>query len=488
MPNFDEAYKKYDELTYNFFENKTMKEIKEKSQYFTPYQEVDKILSDLIIIENDVIKILDPACGNGILILKLLDKILLEYEPNEIIIYAYDTDSKTLTNFEDIFNTIDFNDINTYIDIKFLNLDFLKTKIDLTFDYIIMNPPYKKLNVSNVPIELNDFLNGQPNSYHLFIAKTLTLLGENGILSIISPKNYLSGKYTENLRKFIFENYSIYKIHTFNNRRSIFSHKIIQEICIVHIRSHHHENILMSYNGNEQLELPIVNLRINNNTNIIQTPRDIYDYRLLKKFEKLPIGTIGTHILMKTGKVVQFRVVNKSKVLKSKPFQKYQSAYPLIVYRHINSEKFNYIPLTRKSNNTAITILNEGSNNNLLIKNRNYVLIRKNTDKKYNKLIHSIPYLKNLDSEKLGFDNGLAYLTNEDDSLSKVEILGINCILMSKQFDDYYRMINSSHTLNIYEFKNMHFPDLDTVRNIGKMVENEKISIDVATEIFERYL
>ncbi|QPW57575.1 hypothetical protein IRP63_12225 [Clostridium botulinum] len=59
---------------------------------------------------------------------------------------------------------------------------------------------------------------------------------------------------------------------------------------------------------------------------------------------------------------------------------------------------------------------------------------------------------------------------------------------MSKQFDDYYRMINSSHTLNVYELENMHFPDIDTIRLIGNKMITNSLTIEQATEIFEEYL
>ena len=487
MYNFEKAYEKYEELTKVFFKNKDLDDIKKQSQYFTPINESEKLLDDLIIVEKETIKILDPSCGHGILILKLLDKLLKNRRFDKIVIYVYDTDSDVLDNFKIIFDAIEFNDCDVVIDIKYFNFDFLESNINFKFDYIVMNPPYKKMNLGLVPTELKLFLNGQPNAYHLFIAKALSYLDDDGTLCIVSPKNYLSGRYTELLRKYIFDEFSIHKIHTFNNRNTIFKSRITQEICIVHIRKTDHKNVILSYNGNVQLRLPISKLKINNITNIVQTPRDLYDYGLLERFKKFPVGVIGSTIFMKTGKIIQFRVPNKAKVLMSEKFCRYDNGIPLIVYRHINTGIFKYAKLTEKKANTAITVLNEGGNNKL-IKNKNYLLVRKNTDKKYTKLIHAVSYLKNLDSKEIAIDNGIAYFTNLGDNLTEGEVLGLQCILMSKQFDDYYRMLNSSHALNIYEFQNMHFPNMDTIRNIGLEVIHKEITVDIATDIFERYL
>ncbi|EPS48959.1 methyltransferase small [Clostridium botulinum A1 str. CFSAN002368] len=80
------------------------------------------------------------------------------------------------------------------------------------------------------------FLYGQPNLYHLFIKKALDMLDINGILCVISPKNYLSGRYTEELRNYIVSDFSITKINTSNDRKNIFKNNITQEICMLHIK------------------------------------------------------------------------------------------------------------------------------------------------------------------------------------------------------------------------------------------------------------
>ena len=97
-------------------------------------------------------------------------------------------------------------------------------------------------------------------------------------------------------------------------------------------------------------------------------------------------------------------------------------------------------------------------------------------------------YFKELDCEKIAIDNGIIYFTNGDDSLTECEVLGLQCILCSKQFDDYYRMVNSSHTINVYELENMNFPGLDIIREIGMKFDKNNISIEKATEIFDEYL
>lgn len=486
MDYMNKAYKMYDELTKEYMSKKSINEIKENSIYFTPLTVANNLFKDVIINKNDTINILDTSCGNGILILKLIDVILSFHTPKILNIHVFDIDPILISNVESIFNQIKFEDKDIEIKVEYYCQDYLKSHINIKFDYVVMNPPYKKVRKTDVPDNLSGVIIGQPNLYHLFIIKALDALNKDGVLCILSPKNYLSGKYTQNLRQKIFSNFNLCKIHTFNNRHTFFDVKITQEVCIAHITKKHCDNVIVSYNGGDSMNLPLKELILDSNTNILQTPRNIYDYNLIKKFKKFPRGIIGTELLMKTGKVVQFRV--KNKFLSEFEFKQVENGVPLIVYRHINTGSLNYNELFNKSRNKSITIYNNSSTESLLIDNRNYVILRKNIDKKYKKLINCIPYVRYLQTDKIGIDNGLIYITNKNDDLTETEVRGIQCIFMSKQFDDYYRMINSSHTLNVYEFENIHFPDMDTIRKIGLELCGNDVSVELATKIMENYL
>jgi len=485
MFEFSNIYVKYLELSNKFLSERAEKEIKDKSQYFTPLNKADKIFEDINIIEKEQIVILDPACGCGVLIFKLLDKILSTFLPKEIKIDVYDIDSNVIDIFKQLTKYLSLGNIK--LEIRCFVNDFLSSDVENSYDYIVMNPPYKKLKASDTPKNLETNINGQPNLYHLFINKSLEILDVSGILCVISPKNYLSGKYTEKLRNYILNNFSITKIHTFDNRVSIFNN-IIQEVCIVHIEKSKKKVVQISFNGNKSIFTEFNKIIINNKTKIIQTPRNMDDYTLMRKFEKFPKGIIGNDILMITGKVVQFRVNRKENVLQENEYYKFKSGIPLVVYRHINRSVFSYEPLVKKSKNKAITLIDDKTNESMLSSNSNYILMRKNTDKSYKKIIHCVTYLKELRGDNIAIDNSIVYFTNNSNSLTKDEILGLHCIFMSKQFDAYYRMINSSHTINIYELTNMHFPDIETIRLIGKEVKSTIISATMYSEIFEKYL
>ena len=94
------------------------------------------------------------------------------------------------------------------------------------------------------------------------------------------------------------------------------------------------------------------------------------------------------------------------------------------------------------------------------------------------------------DIEYIALDNNLAYIEFFDNNVSDFIFYGVFCILNSEQFDNYYRMINGSHTLNSYEFQNLLFPKEEILEKIGQeyLKIKEKNSIEKCSEIFEKYI
>ncbi|EPS48960.1 hypothetical protein CFSAN002368_18706 [Clostridium botulinum A1 str. CFSAN002368] len=72
--------------------------------------------------------------------------------------------------------------------------------------------------------------------------------------------------------------------------------------------------MVISYNDNTKFKVKTRDIIAGSVNKIIFTPRNINDYNLIKAFSKFPIGTIGTDILVKVGKVVQFRVKGREKI------------------------------------------------------------------------------------------------------------------------------------------------------------------------------
>ena len=83
---------------------------------------------------------------------------------------------------------------------------------NIKFDLIIGNPPFFVMKSKDVDTQFNNFYDGRPNIFILFIILSLKLLNNNGILSFILPKNFLNCIYYDKTRQLINNNYKIIDI------------------------------------------------------------------------------------------------------------------------------------------------------------------------------------------------------------------------------------------------------------------------------------
>lgn len=177
--------------------------------------------------------LLDPAVGIGNL-LKDTDK----YSEVDV----YDTEKQYLDTIDDT----SLNNITKH------NMDFLKEDISKTYDNIIMNPPY--IRIQDMETEYISFLKqtfplltGNTDIYLAFILKCLTLLDENGTFVSVHPNSILYNKGSRETMKFLIQNRYIRKIIDYNSEK-IF--KNINVYCCIMVFDKREKEFL-TYNDKE---------------------------------------------------------------------------------------------------------------------------------------------------------------------------------------------------------------------------------------------
>ena len=185
------------------------------------------------------------------------------------------------------------------------------------FDIIIANPPYGLLNKKQnqkISIETDsdftDFLRdsieyksaitGMLNIYKFFILRGFKLLKQNGFFIQIFPLAFACDSSLKELRKFIFDNYSIIDIEAFperdSTRRRVFEHAKVS-VCIVSALRHANKNNSFNLRKNDnkfvdetipatKLDLGIINELDENLTIPLANASDIELLRKIRKISK----------------------------------------------------------------------------------------------------------------------------------------------------------------------------------------------------------
>lgn len=267
LQNFkNEIYKVYDSLKDSnnsaddsFFKIKTIKQKcsisgtfsdsyyeyislnREKGVVYTPFKIAEYIVKNTInykdIIRNPFIKIVDPACGSGNIILpafKYLRAIYMENldeinRKNNLSLSEKNLNCHIIKN-----NLFGFDIDETAIRILAIDLfyeslcftnnfskkDFLIDNINEKYDIFLSNPPY--IGLKSMDNEYSLILKSMYVTYkdkgdisYCFFQRAIEFVKENGKLGFITSRYFLESLSGEKLRKILKQNSSIYKIVDF---------------------------------------------------------------------------------------------------------------------------------------------------------------------------------------------------------------------------------------------------------------------------------
>lgn len=171
--------------------------------YFTREDIVFNIISKLpTFIEKKTIRILEPSVGIGNFIPLLLKKY--ENIP-DVILDVIDIDENSLEILKILLEKIK---IPKNFTIRFINQDFLLWENEYSYDLIIGNPPYGKINTDQIQASLYKtvFKNKKTNNiFSFFIEKAIKI---SRYISFIVPKSLLNAPEFNKTRETM-ENYNL---------------------------------------------------------------------------------------------------------------------------------------------------------------------------------------------------------------------------------------------------------------------------------------
>ncbi len=213
---------------------RTQDDRKDAGQYYTPNKVVDFIIdkTEIDLLKNKELKILDPACGSGQFLIRAYDKLLEQYEKigvNKNIahknivekhLYGSDIDfTACILTKANLF--LKNKDVN--VNFNIFNSDFLKRDYGMIeknpflefynkIDFVIGNPPWgatiskEQKKYFGKYYEIGDV---GLNTFTLFIERSFDFLKNKGKLGFLIPEAYLKIKVHQLSRQQILKNSEI---------------------------------------------------------------------------------------------------------------------------------------------------------------------------------------------------------------------------------------------------------------------------------------
>jgi len=205
---------------------KEIDHIKQTGATFTPKGLAMFLAQKLYSYQSgDNLKVLDPACGDGALLMAMSE--VLKKNNRNFELHGFDSNNEYLSIGKE--NLL----INNHIKNANLTLaDFLEvvvvkekqlslfendsSSVNGFADLIIANPPYVRtqiLGANQSQLLSKKFgLKGRVDLYYPFLIAMTHALKENGIIGAITSNRYLSTKSGENIRKFLSDNYQVLEV------------------------------------------------------------------------------------------------------------------------------------------------------------------------------------------------------------------------------------------------------------------------------------
>lgn len=448
-------------------------------QYFTPLDIVNYMSN--LFSEGKNLKILDAGAGVGnlgaISALRFLEKETV----NSIDLTLVEWDERLIPTINSNMNMIKNEYKNFSYQIfneNFYNFskEYLEKK--LTFDRIILNPPYSITSRgTKEEIEILKELNVKtPNAYTNFIELAYRLLNENGELVAIVPRSFCNGTRFTNFRLKMLENIYIEFIHSFISRKEVFKeYGVFQEIVIIKLTKKKIDKIAICISDklnkakSERFDKNEV-VFINDKYKFIHIPDKTLDKQTLDKISKLPSSLKQLGLTISTGKVVEYR----EKYLTN---DKKDDNAIMLYQRNLINGKIDFT-IKSKSKSKLYLERNENTTHKILEKG-NYIVMKRMSYKENKKRITSVILKeKDFNNETIAIENHLNYIHKNGKGLELELVLGLNAFLNSKVLDRHIRRFNGHTQINASDIISLPMPAYDTLLKVGKLILKDNIEKD----------
>lgn len=472
---------------------------KKYGQFFTS-KETAIFMAELmnIPVDKEVISVLDPGAGSGILSVALIERLKAVPSIKRVVLVCYENDPNVLdllrsnlewacsqTSKEIVYNIVSEN----YILSQMVDYNFMlgANPNPPKYDLIIGNPPYMKI-AKDAPeaLAMPDVCYGAPNLYFLFAAMSLFNLRENGEMVYIIPRSWTSGAYFTQFRKKFLEEGVLEHIHLFVSRDKVFEKEsVLQETIIIKVKKTklQPDTITITttqsnadFSSKTTFEAPYATV-VSGNECYVYLVTDEQEVETLRRLNALQDTLPSIGLKMKTGLTVDFRNRDALRDVAE------EQAVPLFYSQHIQNGRVVFP--AGKDHEYIVT-----EQNGLLQKNTNYLFVKRFTAKEERRRLQCGVYLAKRHPEytEISTQNKINFICGLQE-LSDCVVYGLYVLFNSTLYDCYYRILNGSTQVNSTEVNSMPVPSITAIEEMGKeLIRVRDMSEESCDNILRSYI
>ena len=456
------------------------------------------------------ISVLDPGCGSGSLTAAFVDESLKREKVKSLDIHAFDIDLVIQPFIEETLSLcVEKSEKNNIsININFILDDFifnqtknsgLFTDSKNEYSHAIVNPPYKKIaTTSSHRKALKSVGIETVNLYAGFVALSISKLRADGELVAIIPRSFCNGVYYQPFREYLLRETAIQHIHIFDSRSIAFAdNNVLQENIIIHlIKGAKQQSVTITSSPASDFKIdpetrsvtatdittrlvPFTSIvKSNDRRKFIHIAANERDRAVVDRLSYFNSTLDDIKLKVSTGPVVDFR-------LKDDLRQNIESnAVPLIYPIHLK-QGVDWPKDSKKPNAISVS---DKSKSWLWKNSGHFVIVKRFSSKEERRRVVATHYDGTLPGELIGFDNKLNVFHYAKQGFAQDVALGLCIYLNSTLLDKYYRLFGGHTQVNATDLRAINYPNLESLKFMGKKALGTKLSQKQIDEILEEEL
>lgn len=451
-------------------------------QFMTPAA-IALRMAEMFEAQPTAVRLLDPGAGAGSLTAAYIAAACARPEPPaHIEVTAYELDT---TLAKDLRATLaDCSSaaraVGVQVDWEVIEADYIVDSVERmlqswmapplnSFNAVILNPPYRKINVGS---DTHSFLRAvgvdAPNLYAAFVAVAVRMLEPMGELVAITPRSFANGRYFRNFRRDLLSRLTFRRFHLYESRDRAFGDDgVLQENVIFHAVAGQVDKplVISSSSGpdddvtNRTISAAEVVLPDDAEQFIRLTPGRL-ESGIVEAITALPNTLEELGVSVSTGRVVDFRSLEH---LRASPAR---GTAPLIYPAHLRMGAIRWPWPGRKPN----AIVAGDATASLLVPPGTYVLVKRFTAKEERRrVVAAVITSQELADGPIGFENHLNYFHRAGGGLPLTLARGIAAFMNSSLVDGYLRQFSGHTQVNVTDLRSLRYPTIQQLQRLGSL-------------------